>query len=211
MGNWGWPLRQGDIEANAYRGERMARENKFTKSDLYRETKELLLQHGYAGFHFGLLAEQLNISRAALYKYFKNKDELITEYMAFEMERFLHDLAQIESRPSFEEQLDYLLDVIFKYSKIHQILSMVFQIPQSQQAKINQTLHQLEAQHAQMYSYLNGFIQLGKREKIVKPDLPNHLILGFIFQTVNIPNLAQLPEQEWKNLIKAFLCHGMYL
>lgn len=188
----------------------MARESKFTKRDLYKFTHQLLLQHGYAGFHFGLLAEKLNITRAALYKYFNNKDELITEYMAFEMERFLKDLEKIGEYPRFEDQLDFLLKVILKYSSIHQILSLAFQIPKSKHAKVNQTLQQLEHQHEKMYALLNGFIQLGKKEKILKPELPDHLLLGFIFNTVNIPNRSQLPEEAWTNLIKEFLCYGMF-
>mgnify|MGYP001232122319 CR=1 FL=1 len=188
----------------------MPRESKFTKSDLYRATRQLLLQHGYAGFHFGLLAERLNVTRAALYKYFDNKDALIAEYMAFEMKQFLRDLEQMEKYPAFEDRLDFLLRVILKYSKIHQLLSIVFQIPESNHAKVNQTLKQLEQQHEKMYSLLNGFIQLGKKKGILKPELPDHLLLGFIFQSVNIPNNSRLPEAEWTNLIKEFLCYGMF-
>jgi len=189
----------------------MAREGKFTKDDLYKATNHLLLQYGYAGFHFGLLAKKLDISRAALYKYFDNKDELITEYMEFEMQRFMQELEKIKKFPNFEDQLDYLLGVIFKYSKIHQILSMVFQIPKSDHPKVNETLEQLEYKHGKMYTYLNDFIQLGKSEKLLKHEFPNHLILGFIFQTVNIPNHSKLPEQEWKNLMIQFLRHGMFV
>lgn len=188
----------------------MARDSKFTKSEQYQAIKELLLQHGYAGFHFGLLAEKLKITRAALYKYFDNKDQLITDYMYFEMEQFMEDLEKITEYPSFEEQLDYLLRVIFNYSEIHQILSMIYQIPTSNHAKVNETLQRLESLHEKMYSYLNDFIELGKKDKLVKSEFPNHLILGFIFQAVNIPNHAKLPEQEWMNLVKAFLCHGMF-
>lgn len=188
----------------------MARESKFTKNELYKATNRLLLQYGYTGFHFGLLAEQLNITRAALYKYFDNKDELITEYMAFEMERFLQDLEKIKEYSSFVEQLDHLLEVIFKYSKIHQILSIIFQIPKSEHEKVNETLQKLKHQHDTMYTYLNDFVELGKKEAILKPIFPNHVILGFIFQTVNIPNVSQLPEHDWKNLIKEFLSYGMF-
>ncbi|THE13443.1 TetR/AcrR family transcriptional regulator [Bacillus timonensis] len=188
----------------------MGRESKFTKSDLYQATNQLLLQYGYNGFHFGLLAEQLNVTRAALYKYFDNKDELITEYMVEEMERFLLDLQKMKEYPLFKDQLDYLLGVIFKYSRIHQILSMIFQIQKSNHVKVNEALELLETQHEKMYSYLNDFVQLGKRDKLLKSEFPNHLILGFIFQTVNIPNYSQLPEQDWKNLVMEFLCSGMF-
>src|SRR6476620_4384580 len=109
----------------------MARDSKFTKIDLYASTKELLLQHGYAGFHFGLLAEKLKITRGALYKYFDNKDELITEFMDYEMEQFMLDLEKLKKHPHFEDQLNLLLDIIFKNSKIHQILSIIYQIPKT--------------------------------------------------------------------------------
>lgn len=187
----------------------MARDSKFEKNELYKYTKELLLQYGYAGFHFGLLAKKLNVTRGALYKYFANKDELITEYMEFEMTQFIHDLGKIKEFPHFDEQFDYLLSIIFKYSKIHQILAIVFQIPKTNHKTVNETLKRLDAQHNQMYGLLNDFIQLGREEKYVRSEFPNHLILGFIFQSVNIPNYTQLSEEEWINLVKEFLCHGM--
>src|SRR5690554_3047573 len=187
----------------------MARESKFTINELYTTTKELLLQHGYAGFHFGLLAEKLNVTRGALYKYFDNKDELITEFMDHEMEQFMLDLEKIKMRTNFEEQLDYLLDVIFKNSKIHQILSIIYQIPKSSHKNVNKTLKRLDEQHHKMYGFLNDFIQLGRKENCLKSEFPDHLILGFIFQTVNIPNHSQLPEEEWRNLVKQFLYYGM--
>lgn len=187
----------------------MARESKFTINELYTSTKELLLLHGYAGFHFGLLAEKLNVTRGALYKYFDNKDELITEFMDHEMEQFMLDLEKIKMRTNFEEQLDYLLDVIFKNSKIHQILSIIYQIPKSSHKNVNKTLKRLDEQHHKMYGFLNDFIQLGRKENCLKSEFPDHLILGFIFQTVNIPNHSQLPEEEWRNLVKQFLYYGM--
>lgn len=57
----------------------MARERKFTRDDLYETTKYMLLENGYEGFTFSKLAEKLNVSRGAIYKYFNNKDELITD------------------------------------------------------------------------------------------------------------------------------------
>lgn len=188
----------------------MARESKFTIDELYHLTRNLLIRHGYDSFHFGLLAEQLDITRSALYKYYNNKDELITEFMVFEMERFLQELKKIEQYGHFEEQLEYLLEVIFKYSKIHQILSMVYQIRKSNHPKVIEMIERLEKQHDEMYSYLSDFIHLGRKEERLKSEFPDSLILGFIFQTVDIPNHSKLPKEQWKNLIMKFLCHGMF-
>ena len=51
----------------------MARESKFTTEELYNLTRSLLYDFGYDRFHFGLLAEQLGVTRSALYKYYGTK------------------------------------------------------------------------------------------------------------------------------------------
>lgn len=188
----------------------MARQAKFTKDELFQATKDLLLQNGYAGFHFGLLAERLNVTRTALYKYFMNKDELITEFMELEMDQFMMELKKIEEYADFQDQLSYLLDIIYKNSKLHQTFSLAYQIPTSSHHKVNKALERLEKQHKKMYFYLNEFAELGKRKKILKKEFPNHFILGSIFQMVNVPNHGNLPAEEWKRLMTDFICHGMF-
>lgn len=187
----------------------MARESKFTTDDLYDKTRSLLFQYGYDSFHFGLLAEQLGVTRSALYKYFRNKDELITEFMLFEMNQFLSELERIDEYNHFEEQLDFLLKLIFKYSKIHQILLMIYRIPNSNHEKVLVNIQKLEEQHGHMYTYLNQFVKLGRKEKKLKPYLPDEMILGLIFQTVNIPNHSNIPDDEWRELIKESLLQGI--
>lgn len=188
----------------------MARESKFTKKELYNHTRSILFNHGYDGFHFGLLAEQLDVTRSALYKYYRNKDELITDFMLFEMEQFLTDLEKINEHKHFETQLEYLLQLIFTYQKIHQILLIIYQIPKNSDIKVRENINKLESQHDEMYVYLNQFIQLGRKEGKLKAELPDEMILGFIFQTVNIPNYSNLPEEKWRELLKDFLTNGMY-
>lgn len=187
----------------------MARESKFTIDELYTKTRSLLIHHGYDGFHFGLLAERLGVTRSALYKYYRNKDELITEFMLYEMERFLRELKQIDQYETFEGQLDYLLELIFKYRKIHQILLTIFRIPPSTHEKVQENINILEEKHLDMYSHLKRFIHLGRKEKKLKPHFPDEMILGFIFQTVNIPKQPDLSSEKWRDMLKEFLLRGM--
>ena len=74
----------------------MARERKFSTDDLFQASKQLLLQHGYEGFTFSLLADQFDVCRA-LYKYYENKEELITDFMIYEMGKFLFELKEIKT------------------------------------------------------------------------------------------------------------------
>ena len=106
----------------------MARERKFNTVELFHEAKHLLLLHGYDGFTFSLLADRMEVSRAALYKYYENKEELITDFMIYEMEEFLHDLKEIEKLEAFEEQFEFLIDLIFKKTDLHELIKAAQQV-----------------------------------------------------------------------------------
>src|SRR3954467_12938294 len=106
----------------------MARERKFNTVELFHEAKLLLLQHGYDGFTFSLLADRMDVSRAALYKYYENKEELIIDFMIYEMEEFLHDLKKIEELKGFEHQFDFLMELIFKKTEVHHLIEAAQQV-----------------------------------------------------------------------------------
>ncbi|PFN97502.1 TetR family transcriptional regulator [Bacillus sp. AFS076308] len=187
----------------------MARERKFSTEDLFQITKQMLLTHGYEGFSFSLLAEQLEISRGAIYKYYENKEELITDYMLYEMEHFLTELKDIESVNGFDAKFDFLIDLIFKNSTIPHMIELGRRIPINGNQKVKENHEKLEKQHLNMYHHLQGFISLGRQELKLKETLPDPLILGFIFQTIMIPNHFGIPHPQWVSSIKEMIRHGM--
>lgn len=188
----------------------MARERKFSTEELFQAAKQLLLDHGYEGFTFALLAERLNVARATLYKYYENKDELITDYMIDEMNHFLIDLKNIHQHDNFRAQFDFLLTIIFKHDAIHKIIGMVTQIPRHTNERVKANREQLDQLHLNMYTELKAFIQLGRAEKVLKPHLNEAIILGMIFQTIAIPNHFGIPKIEWVQSIKEILSNGMF-
>ena len=92
----------------------MAREKKFSTEDIYMETHKLLLSVGYDKFSFGLLASTLNVSRAAIYKYYANKEELIYDYMVSEMEKMVGDLDKMDWISDYPSQFQQLFALIFE-------------------------------------------------------------------------------------------------
>jgi len=188
----------------------MARERKFSTSELYEATKELFILHGYDGFTFGDLAEKLNISRGAIYKYFENKDDLFTSYMLFEMNKFFDQLKKIEEFKNFEDKFNYLMDLILNDTKIHSIIQFTRNVSLKKSKKIMSKQQKLDDLHMKMYIYLDKFVQQGKQENILKKSIPNSLILGFIFQTIAIPNHDQIPQEKWKEYIKEIIRNGMF-
>jgi TetR/AcrR family transcriptional regulator, repressor of fatR-cypB operon len=188
----------------------MARKRKFTMGDLYLVTKETLVDVGYNGFTFSILADKLDISRGSIYKYFDNKEELITEYMVVEMNHFLMELRKINTYNGFEEQFDYLLHIIFKDNNIQKIIGMGPQIQSEGNKKVENNIQKLKELHLSMYTLLEDFIQLGKKKNIIKNTLHNGAILGFIFQSVAIPNHYNLPREEWITSLKEIIQYGMF-
>jgi len=188
----------------------MARERKFTRESLFEATKELLLELGFEGFTFSQLAERLNVSRSALYKYYQNKDELVMDYMLYHMHQFMEDLKDIETYNGFTAQFNHLIRLMYRHSRIHQILKTSQYIPANANTKMKESKERLDRMHDDMYTQLQGFIERGRKEKILKPDIPADLILVFIFQLVEIPNRSNISREEWIEQVTRILSHGMF-
>ncbi|TCN23963.1 TetR/AcrR family transcriptional regulator [Mesobacillus foraminis] len=187
----------------------MARERKFSTSDLFQSVKHILLQHGYDGFTISLLADRLEVSRGALYKYYDNKDELITQFMVYEMEQFIDELKEINSHTGFEPKFSFLMETIFNKTELHQLIPIAKQIKHHPDGKENKD--KLEKLPLEMYRYLQDFISTGKKEGKLKSHIPDSVMLGMIFQSVAIPNHFGIPKAEWIASIKDILSDGMFV
>lgn len=187
----------------------MARERKFALNELYEMVKELLLIHGYEGFTFSLLAEQMDVSRATIYKYFNNKDELITEFMIHELKGFLAELRNINNYNTFDEQFDFLLEKIFNRKNVNYFIEMGKLVDGKNDQKVKKNQEELGKLHLEMYHLLQNFITLGKKENVFKQDVPDSLILGFIFQAIAIPNHFRVPKPEWDKHLKDVIKYGL--
>ncbi|MFP7300068.1 TetR/AcrR family transcriptional regulator [Neobacillus niacini] len=187
----------------------MARERKFNTVELFHEAKQLLLENGYDGFTFSLLADRMDVSRAALYKYYENKEELITDFMIYEMEEFLHELKAIEELEGFDKQFDFLMDLIFKKTEIQHLIKAALHVI-ARLADSNVNKEKLEKLPLEMYKYLQSFILKGKEEGKLKSHIPDSLIIGLILQTVAIPNHFGIPHDEWLKSIKEIIGHGIF-
>lgn len=187
----------------------MARERKFSMELLFRHTKELLLLHGYDAFNISMLADQLNVVRGTIYKYFENKDELISAFMIEEMKQSHEELQKIAQYEAFDDQFQFLIDFMFQNENLNKLIEIGMQIPNST-ASVKKNKNILTQLRLDMYNHLQGFIVLGKKEKKIKSHIPDSIILGFIFQSVAIPNHFALPKDIWVNSIKELLCFGMF-
>lgn len=59
-----------------------------------------------------------------------------------------------------------------------------------------------------IYGRLQQLIQLGRKEQVLKEEIPDELILGFIFNSVAIPR-GEVPWDQWVKSIEEIIFYGM--
>ena len=190
-------------------GNALARERKFSTTEIFRETERLLLTVGYEGYTISLLAEALNVSRAAIYKYYTNKEELVVDFMLEHMEKMIRQFASIDSTQSFTVQLDEVLDIILESKDLHRIFSMAHVVDTKGKEEITKKMVRLNELHKEMYTPLQEMVNKGKEEGLLKESIPNALILAFIFQSIDLPNHMNIPEELFLQSIKTLVCSGI--
>lgn len=186
----------------------MGRDKKFSEQDLWHHTHELLLSVGYQGFKIGLLAQNIGVSRAAIYKQYPNKEELIMAFMVAEMSKSIAHLGNVDFSQCFERQLDDLLIRMFDLRDLHQILGLATKIEDVSPAVVDKK-QQLNGMHGGLYVPLQQVIKKGKEEGIIAEDRNDFLLLGFIFQLIDMPNHLNLPIDVFLNEIKMLILHGI--
>lgn len=186
----------------------MGRDKKFSRIELWDATRELILEVGYVGFTFSLLAEKLNISRAAIYKQFQKKENLLIDYMVDEMEYSIELLQTIDASVDFESQLDDLLIKMYSMKDIHMALGFATSIPEITE-HVKEQKQKLSTMHRDLYAPLVRIIDKGKSEGKIEQERSSFLLLGFIFQTIDVPNFGKLTSEQLIKEMKSFILYGL--
>ena len=188
----------------------LAREKKFTIEDIYLKTHDFLINEGYENFSFSLLAKSLNVSRAAIYKYYTNKDELISDYLVRHMEQMMYDFDRMKWSLDYSEQFDQLFEIIFKYRELHLISNKTpLKLNISPERQKRKTAVSAEV-HGHFFNYIQQFIQTGKTTGHIKQEIPDSLIVGIIFHSINIPDHSTLSSKERAYFIKMIIKNGIF-
>ncbi len=186
----------------------MGREKKFSEQQLWQVTHDLILEKGYQGFTMSIVASRLDVSRAAIYKQYPNKEELIGAFMIHEMKRSVDLLQGVDRTQSFEHQLRDLLTRMFSIKDLHHILGLASTIEDVSDVVTKQK-EQLSSMHHGLYEPLLSLIQLGKAEKLIDESQNDFILLGFIFQSIDIPNYAKMSDEDFLNSVQNLLLNGL--
>ena len=186
----------------------MARVKKFTNQQLWEATKQLLLKVGYEAFTVSLLAESMNVSRAAIYKYYPNKEELIVQFMLEKMEQTVASFSGMDATQSFDHLFKEMLGKIFDSKDLHEILGYASKINNVSDIVI-QKKEKLSKLHHEMFHTLLKVVAKGKEENIIAQNKDDFLILSFIFSTITVQNHSSLNEEDFLFELEQFILYGI--
>ncbi|TCP30904.1 TetR family transcriptional regulator [Scopulibacillus darangshiensis] len=177
--------------------------------DLMAETERLLLEKGYDGFHFKLLANRLNVARSTIYEYYASKEELVTAYMINIMNRLTAESEALKPLASPLMHLKELMQIFIKYSQIHQITQMIPLINRDSSPAVKSSIDRLSEEHTRLYQTITDLIEKAKQTDEIRSDIPSSVLARVYFTAIEIPNDDAMNHRDWSELIFQVLYEGM--
>lgn len=187
----------------------MARQRKMNITELMEATESLLLEKGYEGFHFKALSERLDVARSTIYEYYKNKDELIVDYMNDLMDQVMRKIDRLSQQSDAFLTLKDLLYLFMEYSQVYDMIKMRPSLDKSASPEVKKQLEQLDAQSGRLFQLLMTLIEKAKNEGSIRANLPSSLIAGVFFQSVLIHNSEGIPKEEWAEMLFDMIENGI--
>lgn len=161
------------------------------KTSIVQAAMEVFTSKGYHGATMDDVARKLGVSKAALYQYFKSKDELLREIQSSSRQQIWEDIEEAFENRSIEEGAGVLFDTIFgKYWGGSSVFFDIFSLAASDE-KLRRILRE---DHDEDLKLLEAFIekQAEKRKSKLKVDKRTiaRLIAGISFEVILEFNLG---------------------
>lgn len=181
---------------------------KVEKRVLFSATESLLIEQGYHGFHFKALSERLKIGRSTLYEYYTSKEELVTDYFVHMLEAISEEVDAISEADPVTE-LKELLNILLRYSQLHQIVVVIPIIDSNHSPKVETSLTNLRKDFELLYEKMRTIIEAGKKEKQFRHDLKTEVIISMVLNVIQVPNRLEISEEVWREAVVGILFHGI--
>ena len=179
----------------------------FTRSELLDQTKQLLLEQGYDGFHLKNLSQRLTGARSTIYQYFANKEEIVAACMRRVMEEMLERASSVDETDCMDA-LRQLLTIYLREHGFHQLLGLANKIDAARSAAAAADLEFVERAHMTLQRQLERLFARAMEEGRLKEDIPLPVMIGVFFNLINTPNWANLPLPIWSEMLFRLFLEG---
>jgi AcrR family transcriptional regulator len=175
------------------------------KQSIINAARELFTERGITDVKVSEIAAKAHVSQVSIYNYFGDKNGLVREVLITYLNNAMKEYEEILERDiPFSDKLKMIIEK--KHDKILEATHSEF----SQYALEDKALRQIfmeMATHKSVHIYTK-FIELGKKEGAIDAEIPNDVILTYIFSIVSIiqqPNFSKASSKDKKWLFKLFL------
>lgn len=171
----------------------MGRLKAIDEAALFQETEKLILEAGYAGFHFKALSQRLGVARSTIYNYYSKKEELITAFMVHLLRQVVEkmDEAAVQDNP-----LRSLITLWGKYANIHQMMQVMPYIDKNATEQVEKSVKEMFALLQQMRGKIKTILEQEQQKGKVRTDIHIDTLAGLVMATVQIP-YRHTSEEEW--------------
>ncbi|MEK3880826.1 TetR/AcrR family transcriptional regulator [Paenibacillus sp. FSL M7-0420] len=178
----------------------MGRKQSFTETELLDTTKQLVLEHGYDGFHLKLLSQHLSGARSTIYQYYANKEEIVAACMKRVMSAVLDKALAIDEADPMDA-LEQLLLIYVEESALHQLLGNANKINTANSSAAARDLEVIEAGHQTLKIQLSRLFERAQQNQDLRQDIPLPVLIGVFFNLIDTPNMLNIPTPAWGKLL----------
>ncbi|SDO34637.1 TetR/AcrR family transcriptional regulator [Alkalicoccus daliensis] len=171
----------------------MGRMKAIDEVELFQETEKLILEAGYAGFHFKALSQRLGVARSTIYNYYSKKEELITAFMVHLLRQVVE---RMDTAAESEEPLRSLITLWGKYANIHQMMQVMPYIDKEATEKVEKSVKEMFALLQQMRGKIKTILVQEQKKGKVRTDIQIDTLVGMVMATVQIP-YRHSSEEHW--------------
>lgn len=183
----------------------MSRRKTINQAQLFHETEKLIMESGYGGFHFKALSERLGVARSTIYNYYRNKEELITDYMLHLLEEVVRNMEQADSK---ENPLKYLIHLWSRYAHMHQMLQIMPYINQHVTERVEKNIKRMFVLFSEMKRKIELILKAGQEKDQIRTDIQMTTLVGLIMATVQVP-VHHISQSEWVEEVYELVTHGL--
>lgn len=179
-----------------------------TRAKALRVGQKLLQRHGFNGFSFQHIADDLGIKKPSLYEHFKTKEILGVEMIAEYHRSFAQWTKTIEMFDPID-QLSALFELYYRFSTnqgeccpVSMLITDYISLP----AKMKKALNEMFEFQTE---WIQGILKAGQKQKSIRTDIPlpalTQLVVSASFGSQLVARINKTPQalrENKKNLLK---------
>lgn len=161
------------------------------RQEFLKELTPFFIKHGYRSFSIDDIVKEFSISKKTLYKFFRNKKELIDAVLIYELEHMETIFKEGSKKPDFFDNIDYVLHHIFDFESAGRQNRNFQQLKKYYHALYEK---QVERTYELVFKMVKDLTIRGKKENVVKEDIEPHDIAHIFANSYN--SLITMPYEK---------------